>query len=517
MSQNNQKLSNSIKVEKDVTIDLNTNYVQLEIDTWNRNEVEIEAYIDDKKLSTKELVNALSNWDLKVEGSGDFISITSEGSISTWEDSVNLPAILESLDVLADIDLADIPEFPEIPEMPELPEMARMDMPEVPKLPELPELPQGVNNVTFDTEKYSREGEAYLERWSKEYEAKFGKRYQEEMKEWARQMAKVDFKNYEQQMQEWGEKFGKSFGEDYARKMEVWGAEFSKRFDDEWAEKMEAWGEKYGAQMESKQEAIEQREKAIKERSKALQEREKARQEREISRQEREKERQERAMVIAKGNNKKYEANSIQKTNDVIFLKGYTNDKIKKTIKIKIPKKAKLKINARHGELNLGSLIENLKADLEHTSLVASHIDGSSTSINVSYSPIQVDLWSQGELNLNYVKEAHILNINQLMLNSNSSNIVLDKLLDNAIIDGSFGDLVISEISEDFSNLNIVLENSDAIISLPKNDFKVFFKGIRSKLNNEVTSQKTIASSNLTSRVNRSIVLNAKYSDVILK
>ena len=511
-AQNNQKLSKSIKVDKDVTIDLNTNYVQLEIDTWNRNEIQVEAYIDDQKLSGEELKKALDNWKLKVEGSGDYVSIKSEGSYASWDDSGDFPVILESLNVLADIDLelAEIPDIPELPEMPEIPEMVTIEMPEVPQLPELPELPEGVTNVSFDTEKYEKDGEAYLERWSKEYEAKFGKQYKEEMKAWAREMAKVDFKSYEKQMKEWGERFGKRFGDDYAKKMEAWGIEFSERFDDEWAEKMEAWGEKYGAKMESKQKAIEKRAKAYEERAKAQEERAK-----EIKK--RVKLREERVKAKAKGYKKKYQAKTIHRSDDVIVLRGYTHDKTKKVIKIKMPKKAKLKMNVRHGELKFSSLIENLKADLEHTSLVANHIDGSSTSINVAYSPVEVSLWSQGELNLKYVEDAHILNAKRLMLNSNSSNIIVDKLSGNAIIDGSFGDLVISEITEDFSNLNIVLENSDAFITLPKTDYNVYFKGHRSKLNNKTTTQKTIESPLNGKPSKRSIVLNAKYSNLIFK
>ncbi len=37
------KISKSIKANKDVTIDLKTSYVQIEIDTWNKDVIEIEA------------------------------------------------------------------------------------------------------------------------------------------------------------------------------------------------------------------------------------------------------------------------------------------------------------------------------------------------------------------------------------------------------------------------------------------------------------------------------------------
>jgi hypothetical protein len=52
------KVSKKIDVTKDVEIDLNTSYVQIEIDTWNKNTLEVEAYIEGEKLSKDELKKA---------------------------------------------------------------------------------------------------------------------------------------------------------------------------------------------------------------------------------------------------------------------------------------------------------------------------------------------------------------------------------------------------------------------------------------------------------------------------
>ena len=52
------KISKTIDVTRDVEIDLNTSYVQIEIDTWNKNTLEIEAYIEGEKLSKDELQKA---------------------------------------------------------------------------------------------------------------------------------------------------------------------------------------------------------------------------------------------------------------------------------------------------------------------------------------------------------------------------------------------------------------------------------------------------------------------------
>jgi len=187
-----------------------------------------------------------------------------------------------------------------------------------------------------------------------------------------------------------------------------------------------------------------------------------------------------------------------------------------KTIKIKMPKKAKLKLNVRHGELKMASILQNVKADISHGSLLAQTIDGSSTSINVAYSSVFIKEWKSGELNLKYVDDAMIQHVDQLMLNSVSSTIGLDYIKGNTVIDGSFGELTIHNILPTFNNLNIVLENSDAMLKLPKNvDYKLFFKGNRSQFNNKTVSNKKIDNFPNSTSSNNTIVINAKYSNVI--
>ncbi len=141
-------------------INLNTSYVQIEIDTWNKSTLEIEAYVEGEKLSKEQLQEALKSWNLNVEGSGSNVSITSDGSHGSWDlaemtnSAFQSLEALKALEVLGDIDFGSLPEMPEMPELPELPEIARLEVPEAPEMPELPELPNGVTNVSFDSEAY---------------------------------------------------------------------------------------------------------------------------------------------------------------------------------------------------------------------------------------------------------------------------------------------------------------------------------------------------------------------------
>lgn len=504
------KTSQSIKVNKDVIVELNTSYVEIEIDTWNKDIVEVEAYIEGDKLSQNELERALEAWNLKVDGSNDKVIISSTGGRS-----VGLFGEGDYANILRDLEfeLADLPEMPEIMVMPGMPNMAQVpgmpNMPDMPEFPALPALPEGIKTINFDYDRYQKEGEKYLSEWSKRYEKEGGKELQKSMEKWAKELAESGYKEnitkwaeqyskafggkWAMDMEEWGEKFGEA----YAKEMEVWGKTYGEQFGKEWAEKMEAWGERFGREMEKRAEAMEQRGEALEKRSEEMAKRVEERAARMEERQEEMQERRESILVKR--------------------LESDNDNKVKKVIKIKIPKKAKLKTNIRHGELKLSSVIHNMSGDISHSFLVAEHIDGSDTSINVSYSPVVINFWDLGILNLNFVNKAQIKSAKSIVLNSKSSNITIENLTDTGIIDGSFGDLTISNLTEAFKNLNLVLENSDAFINLPKAiDYTVYFKGNRSKYNNKPIEQKTIRNYPDGQNSNRTIMVNAKFSNIIM-
>ncbi|TCK68794.1 hypothetical protein DFQ05_0304 [Winogradskyella wandonensis] len=481
------KTSQTAKVNKDVVVELNTNYVEIEIDTWNKDEVKIEAYLESDVLSQEDLKKALKTWNLNFDATLDKVYISSEGGRGAGLFPRNsYDDILQELE----FSLADLPEIPEIkvlPNMANFPDLP--ELPEMPEFPELPELPEGVKTIQFDYDRYQKEGEKYLSKWSKRYEKEGGKELQKRMEAWAKKFAES---GYEEKMAKWGEEYGKRFEGQWAKDMEKWGEEFGESFGkdmEKWGEdlgkKMEAWGERFGKQMEQRAKALEKRAEAMEKRAEQTAKRKEAMQDRKAS----------------------------------IFAQSYNSDrnsKVKRVIKITMPKKAKLKLNVRHGELKIASAVHNARGDVSHTFFVAENIDGSDTSINVSYSPVAINSWNVGSLNLNFVKNAEIKRANNLMLTSKSSNIVIKNLTDTGIINGSFGDLTISNLAETFNNLNLVLENSDAFVEIPESvNYSLFFNGNRSKYNNEPTKQKTVKRYD-GKPTSKTIVVNAKYSSVTM-
>ena len=476
------KVSQSIKVDKDVTIDLNTSYCNIEFDTWNKNTVEIEAFIEGEDLSKEELEEVLDNWSVEIDASNDLVTINTKGNgHGIWvhrfnnQDGEAVHAILEELK----FELADMPEMnfdfdftmSEIPEVPAMPEM--------PELPELPELPKGMTNFHFDYKAYQKDGDKYLEEFTKQFESKFGK-------------------DFEKKMEAWGEKFGKEWEEKYAKQMEEWG----EKFGEEYSKKMEVWGERFAEQMEQRAEQMEQRAEQMEQRAEQVS-----------------KIREEREKVREKLHEKRSKLADERRIKIERLVHGKSHSKVKKTIRIKMPKGAKLKLNVKHGELKLATRIDNLKADLSYTKFIAESINGGRTSINATYSPVEVANWNVGELTLNYVEQANLENVGQMVLNSNSSNIKIDNLKGNAIIDGSIGDLQILKIDDTFTNLNAIIRNTNAVIVLPKTEYKLQFKGDRTKLTHpeKMLKDNNISFSSGDLNSGKSIVVNAKYSNVIME
>ena len=470
LAQKLSKVSQSIKVEKDVTIDLNTSFCNIEFDSWNKDVVEIEAYIEGEKLTKEELEKALENWDVDIDATNSHVTITTNGNLNgNWDfrfHTGNHDAAVAAIRELK-FELAELPEMPE--------------MPELPAMPELPPLPDGINQFHFDYEAYKKDGDKYVEEWSKKFGEKFDK-------EWA------------EKMEAWGEKFGKEFGEKFG---EEWGEKYAKQ--------MEAWAERFEERVEREVEREVEMEKRMEEREKHMEERKVHREKERAERMEQREAHMHERKQLAEERRARVE--------ELINSSAEINSKVKKTIKIKMPKNAKLKVNVKHGELKFASNISNLKADLVHTKFTANSINGSSTSINASYAPVMVTDWNLGELNLNYVEDARISNAKHLVLSSNSSSVVIDNVVTNAIVDGSFGALKILNVDTDFSGMNIILQNSDLVLVLPKTDFNLQFRGNQSFLKHpkneskEILKQYTLG--NLTSE--KTIVLNTKFSNVKLQ
>jgi len=309
-----------------------------------------------------------------------------------------------------------------------------------------------------------------------DYEAykKDGDKY---MEEWEKKMEKNFGKDFEKSMEKWAEQFEQNsevWEKDFAVKMEAWGENFEKKFGKD----MEKWGEDFGKKMEAWGENFEK-----------------------------EMEQNEDFKEGGKGN---------------VGL----SSQVKRIIKIKMPRNAKLDLNVRYGELKLGEKTTNLKADLSHSNFSANIIDGEQTQVKVSYTPVNVNVWNYGVLKTNYVENCEIGEAKSIKLVSNSSDVTIKKITETGILSGTFGELTIGKLGSGFKNLDITLENSDLRLSLPGAPLNFNYNGTQSNIEypkaNSIKSTKSYDNEILNGYYkskdgNGSVNINASFSDVYIK
>ena len=202
-SQNNYK--ESFNVADDVIVSVNTSYTNIILETWNKNKVEVEAFIEGDQLSEKEKQEIMKNWNLDIMGNSKKVSITSnaEGNYNFDFDFVG-PIVDDMV----------------------MPMIANI------KVPPLPEnLLENIGDIHFDYEAFQKDEEGYMKKFEAQMDKKFGKDFEKKMENWGNEFAAT-----------WNEKKADSISEVYGKKMEKWGEAYGKRME-AWAEEIEL---KYG-------------------------------------------------------------------------------------------------------------------------------------------------------------------------------------------------------------------------------------------------------------------------------
>ncbi|WP_299531161.1 hypothetical protein [Ulvibacterium sp.] len=448
-------------VNENTVLELNTSHADIEFETWDKDQIGIEAVVTLEGATEEEAQRYFKRDPIAIMGNSKRIEI-STNSGNSWSFE---PSFSFAFDIPElDAFIVDIPEIPELPELAELPEF-----------PALPVVPFH----DFDYEAYKEDGEKYLKKWQKE--------------------------------------FGKYFDEEYRDRME------------EWAERMEA----RSAEREKRhQERMEERERARAERSKA---REAAREER-LERMEEAREKRKAAMKAQKAGGFIYHdsvytfisGEGPERLPNTFYFQSdgeHKNYKVKKTIKIKMPKNTKIKMNVRHGEVKLAENTKNINATLSHAHLWASTIDGDQTDIRVSYSPVIVQKWKYGQLQTDYSENVDLREVLNLRLSATSSDVSIDHLLRSAFIKSDLGPLHINTVSENFKELDVTLQNAELICNLPSTAYAIYINGTNSrvdcpdqlKLDRKKNRDTEIVKGYHLDENNRaSIVIHSKYSNVLL-
>ena len=335
------------KVKPDVVIDINTRHTDIEVITWNKNEVVVEAFMDieGQDIDDETRNDYFDKWEFEAVGNSSNISVKSRSNnfidIHAFDfDSPNYdifhkksnrsngytyvwPEIsIKGLDILDSIDFV-MPELPELPELPEIPELSELNI-VIPDLPPLPEMPS-----KFDYEAYKKD-KSYLERWKKENEDLIGKNADVTVNR--NSISIKSKKGSGKSIYNW------SFSNDQEERAE----EIAERVE----EALERSREALERSKESREKRMKELEKRYEEGRKRYEERRKEMVQR---RKEMSKERiEQRKLALVKSQ----EAREKQRKEMQNLLKNRDHVKIKRRIVIKAPKDAKFNMNVRYGSMS---------------------------------------------------------------------------------------------------------------------------------------------------------------------
>ncbi|MFB5613138.1 MAG: hypothetical protein ACE5RL_07530 [Nitrosarchaeum sp.] len=482
--------------------------------------------------------------------------------------------------------VSPIPPAPPIPSTSELPPIPpsivdiHVNIPKIPELEKMPTWPfnddddisvrigddvmkgsHSSYSVDFDKLAYEKNKKEYLAKLNK----KFGTNVtQKEVDRWLEELAKW-MDSIERKMEAWGEEFGShmetEFGPEFEEKMEAWGEKFGKEF----GAKMEAWEEKYGkdieewaknfekdfepkmaefgrqieenlapqlealakelAELVNNEESNEERRARLEARKKELTERITSRAMELKERVEERKRAQEERKRAEEARREEIVVRRINAPANRVYAYRTAVNSDDKSLVIKVPKYAQVELDVRYGTTELKGA-NDIQAHLNYTDLKADRISGDDTQIEVSQSKMNVENWDAGTLKLNFVNDCTIDMVNSLSLNSNTSDVVIGSINENAWLNGSFGNLQINEVGNQFKSIELTLENTEAKLSMPTASFDLYYRGIQSNWTpaKELTVDKTqmgnqeiIKGYHKSNSSKRSVHINARYSDLILE
>ncbi len=433
------KFSEKITVNKDVTVTLNSSHTKVVFETWNKNTIAVEAYLEGN-LSEEDNRRILDSWQVNMLGDSNEVVINSSAGNLWGRDaqaisSAEMERNLQELSKLSPM-ISNMLE-------PLMKDIARNPMPNA--------LSQNQANVNYGRSgSYETNKEKYIDQWESQIREKFAEDIALEKQKWSKQFdggtIERESNGIEVQSENWGKEYG--------RQMDAWAAQLIRDIEN-----------------------------------------------------------QNRGTA-----------------NVTVYQYSFSEsapprNTVSKTIKVNIPKGAKLRLNIRHGDLKLAENAKDVRASLSHTKLSANTIEGNNTYIKASYSPVSIRQWNSGRLVVNYVKNCRIQNAKNLLVNADSSNIFIQELEENGAISGSFGVITIANLGESFSTLDLAVENSDFKLKLPKTAFNLSYSGAQSIISLpktlQINTRKNFGNVFVngfqnTRSTERMITIHAKHSEIVL-
>lgn len=471
-----KKIKESFKVNSEVEIVINTSYTDVEIETWNRNEVSVEAIMEVSGVEKSEANKILKKWKFEALGNKNTVKINSASGNMDFNLNFDFPEI--------EMPLVEIPEFNF--------EFTKIEFPEFPEMPEMPEFPE----MEFDYEAYKKDS-LYLKKYKiniSEHVEKFrnsnwkkqldsirnspefiekmealkiaGKKMAKELKEstWFKELDSMqNTPEYKMKMKEM-EKAGKKMAAKL--KESTWFKETETRLNSE----------------EFKRSIEEAKKNAEKGSIEALKSKEKYLEQAELTKIETEKIREEIKRLKEEGT-----LDSLKNYSETTYFNlnrdRNSKVKIKKHLKIKVPKKAIFNLNVRHGKVTIPESNKKISVNMSYGSFVGGIINGDNNDLIFANSPVTISSLIISNITLKNVPNAAFGTFENVNLFSNSSDVVIDKIGENVTLNQKFGNLKVNTIVSDFKNLGLNFEYAKATIPLEKLKANYTLDTSKSKLN----------------------------------
>ncbi|WP_428742340.1 MAP7 domain-containing protein [Tenacibaculum sp.] len=420
----NKKFSENFNTNKDVVVNINASNAEIDVTTWNKNEVLVEAVVEVEGLDQKEAQKYLDNWKFEALGnknkvqvnanSNSFRSLGNDNIVFFNSSDDNFPRVFQ----FDDDEVVVVPEV-RIPEMPEMPEIPEIEIPEI----NFEEIVTGLEDIEFDFDKYAKDGDNYFFTWKDGVNDITIK----SKKEWEEFKKTDKYKEFKKHQEE--------------RKKEI--QEELKKVKKERINQEELRKEMAKARAEIRKI---NREEIRRELEKAREEMHKAREEMHKARKEMHK------------NSVRYSFST--DSND--FMVNGKKVKITKKITVKVPKSATFDLNTRHSKVNLPKTKASGK--VSYGTFKADALDGG--KLNISYSPVNINSLNACTLFLNNVTDAQLASVTNTKLNFNSSGVVLSNVYNDVEVNNEFGNLTIVKVHPNHNNLRIFLNYSEAGVNL---------------------------------------------------
>jgi hypothetical protein len=419
-------------VKKDAIVEINASHADVEVTTWNKNQVEVKATITIEGLPEKEAKEYLKDFKFEALGNSSKVAISAGGNNSFQFGDNDFVIFGPEGFQIPDIDIPEI-NF----------QMPNIQIPEIDfQMPDMDweKFVIDLDDVEFDFDQYSKDGKNYFFRWKDSVRDITIKN----KKEWEKFKKSDDYKAWKKDIKENRKKMKEEWEQ---TKKEINGIDIQKIVEES---------------LKAAQTAMENVDldniikESMNEARKAMSEIDQEQIRKELS-------------EVRRQFKKSYKNDFVFESDSGEVTINGKKVKITKKITVKVPKGVTLDLNTRHCQLKLPKMSASGK--VSYGTFNAEGLNGG--SLDIFSAPVQINVVTNTKLNLKNVTDATLASVMSSELNSDSGDLEILEVFSGTTINATFGDVTIKKVSPKLSNFKLSLNQSDGKIDLHGFDKKL--------------------------------------------